>query len=58
MSLVPCDLAANAEFSAAEDAVGADSCMECGSCQFVCPSRRFLVQWIRLVKAQRRRLKK
>ncbi len=58
MALVPCDLAAYAEFSEWEDADGVDNCVECGSCQYVCPSRRFLVQWIRLAKAQRRRLKK
>jgi len=58
MGLVPCDLAAYAEFSEWEEAGAADNCVECGSCQYVCPSRRFLVQWIRLAKAQRRRLSK
>jgi len=58
MGLVPCDLAAYAEFSQWEEAGAGDNCVECGSCQYVCPSRRFLVQWIRLAKAQRRRLKK
>ncbi|MFH1531210.1 MAG: electron transport complex subunit RsxC [Pseudomonadota bacterium] len=58
MGLVPCDLAAYAEFSEWEQASSGDNCVECGSCQYVCPSRRFLVQWIRLAKAQRRRLKK
>ncbi|MBM4372018.1 MAG: electron transport complex subunit RsxC [Deltaproteobacteria bacterium] len=57
MALLPCDLAALAEFRRWEDAAAADHCVECGSCQYVCPSRRFLVQWIRLAKAQRRRLK-
>ncbi len=58
MGLVPCDLAAYAEFAEWEEAGAGDNCVECGSCQYVCPSRRFLVQWIRLAKAQRRRLKK
>lgn len=58
MGLVPCDLAAYAEFSEWDAAAGVDNCVECGSCQYVCPSRRFLVQWIRVAKAQRRRLKK
>ena len=26
-------------------------CIECGSCTFVCPARRPLVQWIRQGKA-------
>ena len=58
MGLVPCDLAAYAEFSEWDAAAGVDNCVECGSCQYVCPSRRFLVQWIRVAKAQRRRLNK
>ena len=58
MGLVPCDLAADAEFGEWELAGGVDNCVECGSCQYVCPARRFLVQWMRLAKARRRRLKK
>jgi electron transport complex protein RnfC len=27
-------------------------CMECGSCSYVCPSHRFLVQYIRRGKSQ------
>ncbi len=30
------------------------SCMECGCCSFVCPSKRPLVQWIRLAKIRAR----
>ncbi len=30
------------------------SCMECGCCSFVCPSKRPLVQWIRLAKIKLR----
>ncbi|MFH1379607.1 MAG: electron transport complex subunit RsxC [bacterium] len=28
------------------------NCMECGSCAYVCPARRPLVQWIKIAKAE------
>jgi Na+-translocating ferredoxin:NAD+ oxidoreductase subunit C len=31
-----------------------NDCIECGSCSFVCPAKRYLVQSIRLGKAQLR----
>jgi electron transport complex protein RnfC len=30
------------------------SCMECGCCSFVCPSKRPLVEWIRVGKIKLR----
>ena len=44
-----------------EEAIGAglDACILCGACQFVCPSKRPLLEWINhgkaVVAAQRRR---
>jgi electron transport complex protein RnfC len=30
---------------------GMNQCMECGSCAFVCPSKREIVHWIKYSKA-------
>lgn len=42
------------EFSTAE-AWGASDCIECGSCAYVCPSKRPMLALIRLARAQRER---
>jgi electron transport complex protein RnfC len=60
MGLAPCNITAQAEHSKWEDAVGlgALDCVECGSCQYACPARRYLVARIRLTKYYWRRLQK
>lgn len=61
MSLAPLNLARLADHGFWEEAegVGALDCIECGSCSYVCPAKRRLVQKIRLAKqtilANRRR---
>ncbi|GAG23101.1 unnamed protein product, partial [marine sediment metagenome] len=32
---------------------GAEDCIECGICSYVCPTRRELVHWIKLAKAKK-----
>jgi electron transport complex protein RnfC len=39
------------DFAAAEKAYAFD-CMECGCCSYVCPANRYLVQSVRLAKAE------
>ncbi len=58
LNLVPCELAANAEFRLFDRGEPAMECVECGCCQYVCPSRRNLVQYNRLAKYHFRRLKR
>jgi electron transport complex protein RnfC len=58
LQLVPCELAANAEFRLWDRGEPAMECVECGCCQYVCPSRRNLVQYHRLAKYHFRRLKR
>lgn len=38
-------------------ALNVDYCMECGSCSFVCPSRKRLTQYMRMAKAELRKNK-
>ena len=45
------------DFERAEDE-HAMSCMECGCCTYICPSKRYLVQSIRLAKAEIGRLQR
>jgi len=54
MGLVPAIIALYAEKGRLEDceAWGAMDCVECGSCSYVCPSRRPLVHWLKLVRAE------
>lgn len=44
-------------FYAEAKANNALSCLECGSCQYICPSARPLLDYIRLAKAEIRKLK-
>ena len=52
MGLVPTQLMKQVRFSQIEDAEswGILDCVECGSCQFICPANIPLVHWIRLGK--------
>ncbi|MBN1619646.1 electron transport complex subunit RsxC [candidate division WOR-3 bacterium] len=52
IGLMPYEIAARSETGDLETAgsVGALDCIECGSCSFICPARRDLVQLIRLAK--------
>ena len=52
MGLVPTGLAKLARFDRYEEAEkrGIMDCLECGCCQYICPARIPLVQWIRLGK--------
>jgi H+/Na+-translocating ferredoxin:NAD+ oxidoreductase subunit C len=63
--LTPCDLANFIEYDTGDKALvsraadmGLNECVECGSCNYICPTRRRLVQWIRLGKALHREVKK
>lgn len=54
MGLLParlCDAALASDWDAA-DRLYVKACMECGSCSYVCPARRPLVQSFRLAKAE------
>ncbi len=54
MRLMPLWIASNAEAGRYREAErwNAMDCIECGCCGFICPSRRHLVQSIRLAKSQ------
>ncbi|NPV79137.1 MAG: electron transport complex subunit RsxC [Firmicutes bacterium] len=54
MRLLPLFISQYADAGRFDDAAayGALDCIECGTCSFVCPSRRHLVQSIRLAKAE------
>ncbi len=58
VNLVPCDIAAMAEFKRWADCANVMDCVECGCCQYVCPARRSLVLYNRLAKYYQRRIKK
>lgn len=58
LNLVPCDIAAMAEFKRWADCKGVMDCVECGCCQYVCPAHRNLVLYNRLAKYYQRRIKK
>lgn len=60
MGLEPYLLQTLGEFSRPEDAreAGVLNCLECGSCSYVCPSRRPILDYIRLAKQQVRALPK
>ena len=58
VNLVPCDVAAFAEFRQWDRAGKAMECVECGCCQYVCPANRYLVLYNRLAKYHWRRLQK
>ncbi len=52
MGLVPTQLAKYARFDNLTDAEnwGILDCVECGCCQYICPSKIPLVHWMRLGK--------
>lgn len=52
MNLIPSTLASFAEHNKIENSVnwGLLDCIECGSCSFICPSKRNLIQYIKLGK--------
>jgi len=56
MSLMPYRIADQGRLFMCADfkAWGGPDCIECGCCSFVCPSKRPLVQWIRLGKLKLR----
>lgn len=60
MVLVPTQLAKYVQFDKLEEAEdwGILDCVECGSCQYICPSKIPLVHWIRLGKNRIMGLKK
>ncbi len=59
IGLLPCDLSnfGEAELLAEAEAFDARDCIECGCCSYVCPSKRPIVQWIRMEKAEINRKK-
>ncbi len=54
MGLMPCELSnyGEAGLLAEADQANAKDCIECGCCSYVCPSKRPIVQWIRMEKAE------
>lgn len=52
MGLMPSRLANFCEHEIIDplEALGIHDCIECGSCGYICPSQRHLVQWIRMAK--------
>lgn len=54
MKLIPSHMASFVEHNRIDDAydMGLFDCMECGTCSFICPSKRNLVQYIKQGKAK------
>ncbi|HOJ92777.1 MAG TPA: electron transport complex subunit RsxC [Dictyoglomaceae bacterium] len=54
MGIIPTAIASYVEKEKIVEAeeLGALDCIECGSCNYTCPSRRPLLQWIRMGKAE------
>ncbi len=54
MGLLPCTLSNYGESNllAEADDFNARDCIECGICSYVCPSKRPIVQWIRMEKGE------
>ncbi len=54
MGLLPCTLSNYGEANLLAEAVdvNARDCIECGCCSYVCPSKRPIVQWVRMEKAE------
>lgn len=54
VGLLPCELSnyGEAGLLAESDEISARDCIECGCCSYVCPSKRPIVQWIRMEKAE------
>jgi len=58
MGLMPTALAHAAKWKQVDALRDVMDCMECGSCSYVCPTRRRLVHWIRIGKAVFRNAKR
>ncbi|MDR1518668.1 MAG: electron transport complex subunit RsxC [Planctomycetota bacterium] len=54
MGLIPCALSNYGESGLLAESleVNALDCIECGCCSYVCPSKRPIVQWVRMEKAE------
>ncbi len=54
MGLLPCTLSNYGEANLLAEAIEANArdCIECGCCSYVCPSKRPIVQWVRMEKAE------
>jgi len=54
MKLVPTRIATFVEYDMVDQAekIGLLDCMECGTCSYVCPSKRNMVHWIKFGKLQ------
>ena len=54
IGLLPCSLSIYGEAGLISEAAeeNALDCIECGCCSYVCPSKRPIVQWIRMEKAE------
>jgi electron transport complex protein RnfC len=54
MKLMPNQIASFVEYSRIDDAFtyGLLDCIECGSCSYICPAKRYLVHYIKYGKAQ------
>ncbi len=59
MGLLPCTLSnyGEAGLLAESEEANARDCIECGCCSYVCPSKRPIVQWVRMEKAEINRKK-
>ncbi|SHO48250.1 electron transport complex subunit RsxC [Desulfopila aestuarii] len=57
MGLEPKEIAIHVEANKAEDTAqfGVFDCFECGSCAYICPAKRPLVQFVRLAKMKAKR---
>ncbi len=57
MGLEPKEIAIHVEANRAEDTAqfGVFDCFECGSCAYICPAKRPLVQFVRLAKMKAKR---
>lgn len=57
MGLEPKEIAIHVEANKAEDTAkfGVFECFECGSCAYICPAKRPLVQFVRLAKMKAKR---
>ncbi|MGB3223246.1 MAG: electron transport complex subunit RsxC [Desulforhopalus sp.] len=58
MGLEPKEIALYVEANRAEDTAqfGVFDCFECGSCSYICPAKRPLVQFVRMAKMKAKRL--
>ncbi|MDR1534302.1 MAG: electron transport complex subunit RsxC [Planctomycetota bacterium] len=59
LGLLPCALSNYGEAGLLAESIEANAldCIECGCCSYVCPSKRPIVQWVRMEKAEINRLR-